>query len=66
MERKPTTARKHGLIHLLASSRLRGGEKTNDSKKAWSYSLTALASSRLRGGEKTNDSKKAWSYSLIS
>ncbi len=39
MKRKPTTARKHGLIHLLASRRLRGGEKSNDSKEAWSYSL---------------------------
>jgi hypothetical protein len=62
VKRNPTKATKHGLLHLLASRRLRGGEKTNDSKKAWSSSLILVI--RLRENQRQRE-RRSSSHNLV-
>jgi hypothetical protein len=59
-ERKPTTARKQGLLHVFLCS---GLEKTNDSKIAWSSSLFLVI--RVRENQRQKESMIFFTYSCV-
>ncbi len=63
MERNLTTAKRHGLLHLLASRRLWGGEKSNDSKKARSSSLILVF--RVRENQRKPESRVFFTNSCV-